>query len=149
MHFYAGMRNYFLCPFPDSFLSQILFLGCVSEEEVSKWCVIHTFDIIFQHVWLCIEVQRSQYIVFTDKDIFCCMECFHTLCLIRSSFCCIDLCIVIRVRILSIVVSAACTGLRHLREIKITINRRNAGFFMSNFIYFYVVRSCILSLYVI
>ena len=41
------------------------------------------------------------------------------------------------------------TGLRHLREIKITINRRNAGFFMSNFIYFYVVRSCILSLYVI
>ena len=40
-------------------------------------------------------------------------------------------------------------GLRHLREIKITINRRNAGFFMSNFIYFYVVRSCILSLYVI
>ena len=30
------MRNYFLCPFPDSFLSQILFLGCVSEEEVSK-----------------------------------------------------------------------------------------------------------------
>ena len=43
----------------------------------------------------------------------------------------------------------ALTGLRHLREIKITINRRNAGFFMSNFIYFYVVRSCILSLYVI
>ena len=43
----------------------------------------------------------------------------------------------------------AWTGLRHLREIKITINRRNAGFFMSNFIYFYVVRSCILSLYVI
>ena len=43
----------------------------------------------------------------------------------------------------------AMTGLRHLREIKITINRRNAGFFMSNFIYFYVVRSCILSLYVI
>ena len=41
------------------------------------------------------------------------------------------------------------SGLRHLREIKITINRRNAGFFMSNFIYFYVVRSCILSLYVI
>ena len=41
------------------------------------------------------------------------------------------------------------TGLRHLREIKITINRRNAGFFMSNFIYFYVVRGCILSLYVI
>ena len=41
------------------------------------------------------------------------------------------------------------TGLRHLREIKITINRRNAGFFMSNFIYFYVVWSCILSLYVI
>ena len=40
-------------------------------------------------------------------------------------------------------------GLRHLREIKITINRRNAGFFMSNFIYFYVVRSCIFSLYVI
>lgn len=40
-------------------------------------------------------------------------------------------------------------GLRHLREIKITINRRNAGFFMSNFIYFYVVRGCILSLYVI
>ena len=44
---------------------------------------------------------------------------------------------------------AAVAGLRHLREIKITINRRNAGFFMSNFIYFYVVRSCILSLYVI
>ena len=44
---------------------------------------------------------------------------------------------------------AELTGLRHLREIKITINRRNAGFFMSNFIYFYVVRSCILSLYVI
>ena len=43
----------------------------------------------------------------------------------------------------------AVSGLRHLREIKITINRRNAGFFMSNFIYFYVVRSCILSLYVI
>ena len=41
------------------------------------------------------------------------------------------------------------SGLRHLREIKITINRRNAGFFMSNFIYFYVVRGCILSLYVI
>ena len=41
------------------------------------------------------------------------------------------------------------SGLRHLREIKITINRRNAGFFMSNFIYFYVVWSCILSLYVI
>ena len=40
-------------------------------------------------------------------------------------------------------------GLRHLREIKITINRRNAGFFMSNFIYFYVVRGCIFSLYVI
>ena len=41
------------------------------------------------------------------------------------------------------------SGLRHLREIKITINRRNAGFFMSNFIYFYVVRGCIFSLYVI
>lgn len=40
-------------------------------------------------------------------------------------------------------------GLRHLREIKITINRRNADFFMSNFIYFYVVRGCIFSLYVI
>ena len=45
--------------------------------------------------------------------------------------------------------TSAGAGLRHLREIKITINRRNAGFFMSNFIYFYVVRSCILSLYVI
>ena len=42
------------------------------------------------------------------------MECFHTLCLIRSSFCCIDLCIVIRVRILSIVVSAAC--IPHIKE---------------------------------
>ena len=41
------------------------------------------------------------------------------------------------------------SGLRHLREIKITINRRNADFFMSNFIYFYVVRGCIFSLYVI
>ena len=48
-----------------------------------------------------------------------------------------------------LVMSPMGTGLRHLREIKITINRRNAGFFMSNFIYFYVVRSCILSLYVI
>ena len=50
---------------------------------------------------------------------------------------------------LKLVARALLPGLRHLREIKITINRRNAGFFMSNFIYFYVVRSCILSLYVI
>ena len=49
----------------------------------------------------------------------------------------------------TLLIAGMVTGLRHLREIKITINRRNAGFFMSNFIYFYVVRSCIFSLYVI
>ena len=88
MHFYAGMRNYFLCPFPDSFLSQILFLGCVSEEEVSKWCVVHAVNVWIEHIWLCIEVDWSKYAVLSNEDILSFVECFHTLCLIRSSFCC-------------------------------------------------------------
>ena len=53
---------------------------CITEEEVSKWCVVHTLNVLFQHVWLCIEINRSKYAVLTDQDIFSLMNAF-----IRSS----------------------------------------------------------------
>ena len=31
----------------------------ISEEEISKWAIIHSFDTICKHVFLSIEVQRS------------------------------------------------------------------------------------------
>ena len=91
-----------------------LFLGCITEEEVSKWCVVHTVNIRIEHVWLCIEVDRSKYAVLSNEDILSFVECFHTLCRIGGSFCCIDSCILVRVGVLSVVVSAVCVP--HIQE---------------------------------
>lgn len=32
----------------------------ISEEEISQWAVVHTFNAVSQHIFLCIEVQCMQ-----------------------------------------------------------------------------------------
>ncbi len=50
----------------DSFSCHLLLRLCtISEEEVSQWCVVHAFDSITQHIFLCIEVQRINYVILT------------------------------------------------------------------------------------
>ena len=67
----------------------------ISEEEISQWAVVHTFNAVSQHIFLCIEVQWSQYAVFTDQFVFCLVQQIHTFCVICCCLCLFDQSVVI------------------------------------------------------
>lgn len=45
--------------FISEMISDQLFLACICEEVVTKWCVVHAIDAVIQHIFVYIEVNRS------------------------------------------------------------------------------------------